>query len=177
MVSSKWPSFPTGSLRQKDRQMQAPWNHVGHARDEAPTQIFFGRGFVLIWENIKPGWHLTEVTMQQPFVSKFKTNRNKVQDSNISFNFPRLVNRRSRLVISPLGQTYLWLKLIQMKQVHTMKGFLYGRGQCECNTPVSSQTLRKGQDVKGYEKPETLKAGIIRGASGKGQVYWDLRKL
>lgn len=40
-------------------------------------------------------------------------------------------------------------------------------------TPVSAQTLRKGHNIKGYgeKKPETLRAGILRNVSGKGQAY------
>lgn len=68
--------------------------------------------------------------------------------------------------------TYTW-KACRMEKV-----LLLCQISVNAMTPVLSQPLRKGHDIKaGYEKAKTLHAEIIRDASGKGQAYWDIRKL
>lgn len=172
--------FPTGSLGQKYRQMQALWNHVGHARAEAPTQISFGRDIVLIWENIKLGWHWTKrvehryTSPPSTLLSSNLRQTKTVTDLNICW----LSGDQVWLLDGFFKQSlFRWSRSVLWKASCTEKVFLLYQISVNAMTPVTSQTLRKGHDIKGYERPEKLRAGIIRDASGKGQAYWDIHRL
>lgn len=169
--------FPAGSLRQKYRQMHTLWNHVGHARDIAPTQISFGRDFVLIWENIKSGWHLTEM-LEHPRISpysthlstKFKANKNKVKDQIFAFISQSWLSEdhQIRLVIGALLQTHILFRLFRWNRSILWKAscmesvFMLCQISVNAMTPVLSQTLGKGHDIKGYEQRESLQPGKKR---------------